>query len=106
MGRLGTVKSHLHVLRVGEIDVRPAIAVIVDQRDTPLMDSTMYFCSELERCSNRMPVDSVISTSSGYVSVRSNGAFLPDLGCLSATALGAAAGCVFAMTAALSHYTN
>src|SRR5438309_6724114 len=70
------------------------------------MDSTMYFCSGLERCSNRMPVDSVISTSSGHVSMRSNGALLRDLVLLSATALGAAAGCVCALTAALTHHTN
>src|ERR1700751_4771810 len=31
----------------------------------PLMDSTMYFCSGLERCSKRMPVEPVMSTSCG-----------------------------------------
>src|SRR5215469_6333595 len=31
----------------------------------PLMDSTMYFCSGLERCSNLMPVEFVMSTNCG-----------------------------------------
>jgi hypothetical protein len=32
----------------------------------PLIDSTMYFCSGLERCSKWIPVDFVISTILGY----------------------------------------
>src|ERR1700733_6258315 len=32
----------------------------------PLIDSTMYFCSGLERCSNLMPVEAVISTNWGH----------------------------------------
>src|SRR6266404_4758025 len=31
----------------------------------PLMDSTMYLCSGLERCSKWMPVEAVMSTSCG-----------------------------------------
>src|SRR5437868_4087938 len=31
----------------------------------PLIDSTIYFCSGLERCSKVIPVDAVISISSG-----------------------------------------
>src|SRR5713101_4609723 len=35
-------------------------------RATPaLMDSTMYLCSGLERCSKRMPVEAVMSMSCG-----------------------------------------
>ena len=35
-------------------------SVVIDEHDSPPIDSTMYFCSGLELCSNLVPVEAVM----------------------------------------------
>lgn len=63
-----SLQGHLDGRRIGEIDVGPAIAIIVEYDDTPpVIDSKMYFLTCDDLCVKAIPAFALISSNFGTV---------------------------------------